>query len=372
MARRYWRSGRSVKAVLAQEPYRFDPFQAARLLEALAPDADKLATSADPRREAMRFVGAGTLGFPASAIRAIKPDRPDQLEPSQQQVELVITFLDLIGQNGPLPHAYTEMVRDRLTQKDPTMKAFLDLFVHRLASLLIRAKRQHYPGLDNLPPERGRMTGYLLAMLGLGTPGLAQRLAIPDRLLLRYAALFSARPRSGVGLVQILTDMLSVPVRLQSMRGRWLPLSPADHSRLADRRGFGGQNARLGQGVVLGTKVWAQDEGICLEVGPLSLRAFQALLPGGRQHLRVAALIRFYLERDLEVSMRLVLHRDSIPPLVLHGAGCDHRARLGLTSWLSTRAASQDDEQVTLTIPTVDEIAAAQQSLSSTFQETQR
>ncbi|GAB3438544.1 type VI secretion system baseplate subunit TssG [Insolitispirillum peregrinum] len=359
MARRHWRSGRPVKDVLAEEPYRFDPFQAARLLEALAPEADPLASSPDPRREAMRFVGAGGMGFPASAIAALQPARPaDERHPALPP-QLVVTFLDLIGQNGPLPHAYTEMVRDRVARGDRAMKAFLDMFVHRLVSVLIRAKRRHYPGLDNLPPDQGRMTGYLLAMLGLGTPGLAGRLAIPDRLLLRYAALFASRPRSAAGLVQILEDMIGAPVRLHALRGRWLPLAKGDHSRLADLRGFGGQNARLGHGVVLGTRVWAQDDGIRLDVGPLSLLAFRALLPGGAQHLRVASLIRFYLDRDLDVSLRLVLRRADLPGLRLSATPAPSGPRLGYSAWLSTRTPRSDDTQVVLTVPTVDEIAAA-------------
>jgi type VI secretion system protein ImpH len=375
MAGRYWRSGRSVKDVLSEEPYRFDPFQAARLLEALQPMAPHLATGTDPRIEAMRFVGAAALGFPPSAIAAISGTLGASHAPDTWPFErpnVTITFLDLIGQNGPLPHAYTEMVRDRLAHRDPAMKAFLDLFLHRLTSVMVRAKRHHLPGLDNSPPDQGRMTGYLRTLLGLGTKHLSNRLAVPDRLLLRYAALFAQRPRSSVGLTQILGDMLQAPVRAHLLRGGWLSIAEADQTRLANARGWEGQNARLGQGAVLCKQAWTQSEALELEIGPLSLLRFRALLPGGSDHLKVASVIRFYLERDLNVTLRLSLQRVEIPRLRLTRRGSsttpgDHvlvpslaPPRLGYTSWLTTRFPRQDDTQVVLRLPTLDEVAAQQ------------
>jgi type VI secretion system protein ImpH len=374
MARRYWRSGRPVKDVLSEEPYRFDPFQAARLLEALQPMAPPLATGTDPRLEAMRFVGAGALGFPASALTGVKGTLGAKYDPptwAERRPEVMEAFLDLIGQNGPLPHAYTELVRDRLAHRDPAMKAFLDIFVHRLVAVMIRAKRHHLPGLDNSPPELGRMTGYLRALMGVGTARLAERLAVPDRLLLRYAALFAHRPRSASGLTQILSDMLGTPVRAHLARGGWLPIAPADQTLLANRRGWGGQNARLGQGAMLGTRAWTQTEALELEIGPLTLNQFRSLLPDGTQHLRVASVVRFYLEESLSITLRLVLQRAEMPRLRITRRTTDRHGdeppvvpslaapRLGYTSWLATRFPGQNDSQVVLTLPTVDEISAA-------------
>jgi type VI secretion system protein ImpH len=372
MARRYWRSGRPVKNVLSEEPYRFDPFQAARLLEALQPMAPHLATSTDPRAEAMRFVGAAALGFPPSAIAAITGPLGAEHAPENwvyDRPEVTVTFLDLIGQNGPLPHAYTEMVRDRLAHRDPAMKAFLDLFLHRLVSVMIRAKRRHLPGLDNSPPDQGHMTGYLRALLGLGTARLADRLAVPDRLLLRYAALFAHRPRSAAGLTQILADMLQTPVRAHLLRGDWLPIADADQTHLANSRGWDGQNARLGQGAVLGTRAWTQTEALELEIGPLTLPRFRDLLPGGADYLRIASVIHFYLERELNVTLRLILQRAEMPRLRITRRGSsstpgDHvlvpsltPPRLGYTSWLTTRFPRHDDTQAALRLPSATEVA---------------
>lgn len=351
MARRYWRSGRPVKDVLAEEPYRFDPFQAARLLEALRPDAHRLASSRDPQQEAMRFVGAADLGFPASAIQRIR--QTSETTPP----EVAVTFMDFVGQNGPLPHAYTELVRDRLARRDPTMKAFLDLFLHRLVSVFMRARRRYFPGLDNRPPDDGQLTGFLLSLIGLGGSAFSRRLAVPDRLLLRYAALFAQRPRSAVGLKQILSDMIGTSVRVGLLQGDWLPIARSDQTLLGNAWGWGGQNDRLGRGMVLGTHAWSQSEGIELTAGSLTLPQFLSLLPHGSCHRPVASVIRFYLEQDRVVTLRLILQRAEIPRLILSRGPSPTSPRLGHTSWLITRAPRTDDAQVVLRMPTVDELA---------------
>ena len=62
---------------------------------------------------------------------------------------LLVYFLGLLGPNGPLPLHLTEFARDRLRHaSDPTFARFLDLFNHRMLSLLYRGWAQAQPAVS--------------------------------------------------------------------------------------------------------------------------------------------------------------------------------------------------------------------------------
>ena len=142
---------------LVSEGYRFDPFQAVRLLQLFAatsiseedapglPSAvlrsltgrEPVGQSALPSREVVRFRSDPSFTFPASPIREmLPPDNP------AGQLQMVTAFLRLIGLQGVLPYHYTEVIMD-LAQKRSSetgaFGAFLDLFHHRMLSLFYQA-----------------------------------------------------------------------------------------------------------------------------------------------------------------------------------------------------------------------------------------
>lgn len=333
------RSRRPVIDDLAAHPTAFDPWQAVRILEAARPAAPRVGDGMEPGAEAVRFVGDDTFVFAPEAVRGVEVAAPKAGKPSK----LVVTLLNLAGHGGALPDAYGEWVRKRIAKRDHGMKAFLDLFVHRLVSILVRGKRTHRPGLDGRGPADSPVIGYALAVLGLGPDALRDRLDVPDRVLLRYAALFAARPRSPVGLARILGDAFKVPVAVHRFQGGWLPID------IADRTILGRQNLTLGDSAVLGERVWSQPHGVEIEVGPMPLATFNALLPGRPGFRRLAAITRLYLQDLYAVRLRLVLRSDGGE----QWPGLGHPAdgpRLGWSSW-ATRPHVGADRQVVLDLP---------------------
>ena len=61
----------AVEAALDAEPYRFDFFQAVRLLQRMAPDRHAVGQFVDPSEEAVRFTVNPSTAFPASQIQAL-------------------------------------------------------------------------------------------------------------------------------------------------------------------------------------------------------------------------------------------------------------------------------------------------------------
>ena len=208
-----WREHESLEKWLFAEPWKFDFFQAVRLLERLIPDALPLAEGSDPEREPVRFIARVGLEFPSSEIQDLRPASGAGDPPL-----MTVNFMGLAGLQGPLPRADTERILERIRQKDTAFRDFLDIFNHRLVSLTVRARKAHLPALSSHEPHRTPVANYLRSFFG-GLPTLQNRMQVNERLLLHYTGILSQRPRSASGLERMLADYFRVPVKLTQMIG---------------------------------------------------------------------------------------------------------------------------------------------------------
>ena len=339
-----WRSSRSVHDGLFADGHLFSFLQAVRLLEELYPGRTPPGEGGDPRRELVRFRHEVRFDYPPTDVETIVPPRDG--EPAQ----MTVNVLGLAGVLGPLPQAVTELIldleraprTDRET-RDTAFRAFLDLFNHRLISLLYRARKKYRPALDAKAPDRGGVARTLYAFLGLGTPHLQHRLDLPDRALLPYTGLIIQAERSTVGLVRMLEDYFETTVRVTEFQGRWGVLEPEDTTRIGLGRG---QNHALGASAVLGTRVWDASASFELRLGPLTLAQFLSFLPIGRAWKPLVAAVRYYVREELGFTTRLQLRAAKVPELRLSQS---KNALLGWTTWLKTKESVHDDAQVRLT-----------------------
>src|SRR5262245_19672081 len=104
------REGADLSDRLFREPYRFDFFQAVRLLERLLPDGPG-GNGGAPEREVVRFRATPSLGFPVSAVTQLRQPAPDgPAEAPTPPAEMAVTFLGLTGPAGVLPYHYTRLL----------------------------------------------------------------------------------------------------------------------------------------------------------------------------------------------------------------------------------------------------------------------
>jgi len=329
-----WKGEQSVAEWLFAEPWRFDFFQAVRLLEALRPGALSPGHGAEPEKEAVRFRSRVGLDFPASEVQQIVPSPEPGASP-----EMTVNFMGLAGAFGPLSPPDTELVLDRIRSKDFASRDFLDIFNHRLVSLMYQVRKLHRLALTTEAPERSRAARYLYAFFGLGLPQLHNRMRVDDRALLYTAGILSQHPRSAAGLEQLLSHHFGVPTAVRQLVGRWRALDPRDWTRIGRKRG---RNQRLGEGVVLGTKMWDQQGSLVVQLGPLRETEFRDFLPTGTGYHSLCELTRFYVGQEFDFAFRLVLQAPDIPATRLG------QSRLGWTSWLKSRPSQSDDSQVCL------------------------
>jgi type VI secretion system protein ImpH len=329
------RSVRPLIELLAAEPYRFDSRQAVRVLEALAPGAAPLGLRADPCDEPVAFRSSLGAAFPASDIdRAEIPPQRDR----RQRPVVTVNFLGLGGAFGPLPAGLSELVARRARSGDTASRDFLDIFNHRLVSLMMRCWRLFRLALQDTSPEETTFAFYLFALLGLATEGMRftlgrhprNRLDGLDRSLLGLAGLLNQRPLSLHAVERTLGMHFALQVRAIPLRGLWLQLEPEQLTAI----GASGRNRALGDGAVLGARVWDQAGGVLIALGPMGFREALSFLPNGTAYGQMGTLLGFLLSGAFAVRLQLTINPQDMPPSKLERGGS---MRLGWATWLTSR-----------------------------------
>ncbi len=324
---------------LREHPGDFSFYQAVRLLQQLAGAENPIGSYDRPADEAVRIGARPSMSFPPSEIQSLtqnaNPDGP---------LNMTVNFFGLFGPSGVLPTRYTELVVERMYARDPTIKAFLDIFNHRMTSLLYRAWEKYRFPVAYERDQQDSFTGYLLDLIGLGTPGLQNRMAVPDHTLICYEGLLAQYPRSAAAFRQMLQDYFEVPVEVLPFAGCWRPLDAGSKTCFQDGRS---QSERLGVGIVLGDEVWDQQSVVRVRLGPMTLAQYQDFLPGGAAHEPLKALSRFFCGDDLDVEAQLILKREEAPRMSLGAEGVP-QPKLGWVCWMYTKPLDRDPDETVM------------------------
>jgi len=329
-----------VERALHEEPYRFEFFQAIRLLERLLPDRKPIGGSdAKPAEEMARLGAYPSLSFPASEIQGI--------EWSEGQAPFVSeNFMGTTGPQGPLPHAYTTMVLARLRAGDRTLRDFLDLFHHRMLSFFYRAWEKYRFAISYERGERDRFSHHLLDLIGLGTAGLQERLAVPDDAFLFFAGILSQRPHSAHALELLLNDYFEVPVKIQQLVGGWFRLDGTTECCIGERATASEQ---LGLGAVVGDEVWNQQAKALVRIGPLSLQQYLDFLPNGSAYGPLRDLLRIWSNEEVDFEVQLILEREEVPRCELGGEG-DTAPQLGWVTWMKSKEMERHPDEAIFSV----------------------
>lgn len=340
MASEGGRSDTPLARLLFDDSFRFEFFQAVRLLERIYPKRTPVGRNGvQPAREVVRFRTRATLQFPPSEIFQI--DRNGADEENGAPPDMFVSFMGLTGPLGVLPTHYTELVMERARFKDTALWSFLDLFNHRMISLFYRAWEKYRFPVAYERGEDDRFTEYLFDIIGMGTPGLRGRLGLEDQGLLLYGGLITQKPRSASAIASILGDYFAAPARVCQFTGQWLNISDDSLTRL------GQANSQLGISTIVGTRVWDTQSKFRLRFGPLSLKKFTDLLPVAAGYRIATSLARFLVGMEFDFDLQPVLRAKEVPGCILT-TRARRRPMLGWTTWLKTRPFTEDDAQVVL------------------------
>ncbi len=378
---------------LQNEPYDFEFFQAVRLLGLISPDIPAVGYAKSPRLETLRFRANLSLSFPPSAIINFEAEeKPPDEAPSGASI-MEVSFMGLYGPSGVLPVHYTEqlieLVRAGKGSQPNALRAWYDLFNHRLISLFYRSWEKYRFALQY---ERNQMQSIyslrrkrrsneeevslnsvevLYSLTGLGGDSLRNRLVvraepaksenanasdqpqkayyarIRDDALFFFGGMFVQRPRNAGNLQSLVSIYFGIPATILQFQGQWLSLGIDSQTQL------GSANCGLGIDALAGDRVWDVQSKIRIQLGPLDRKTFGELMPdktpGERSKMLflVIQLVRFYIGPELDFDIQLILRAPDVP-LCQMGGDTSIAPRLGWNTWALNATAIEDASDVVL------------------------
>ncbi len=290
---------------LLQEFYRFSFFKAVHLLEVLSQGRRPIGGAVKPAEEPVRFSVKPGFVCPPSDISSLTSAG------EEEPVKMTIPFLGLIGPSGLLPNWYNEMAIEKDRKNNSPMADFFDVFHHRLISLFYLAwKKYRFPENYEVGGD-DRLSGYLMSLIGLGTPGLHHRIGLPEESLIFYCGLL-ARPVASAEMIEAAATYLSgVPASIDPFIERMLLLSEEDRTQV------GMANSRLGEDTVCGSYFWERQTKFRVKLGPMPYNAFRRFLPTGDLFGPVISLVRYMVGIEYEFEIWVILEKEAVPNCVL-------------------------------------------------------
>jgi type VI secretion system protein ImpH len=303
-----------------------------KVLERLTPEARRVGGARALSDESIRFRHDPSLSFSAGDVRSLSVrELPAESAgaPPQLKFEVVTTFLGLTGSCTPLPsYIAEEVVRE--DPKRPIRRDFLDLFHHRLTSLLYRGLLKYDVAAEHTRGAVDRWSSRVLALAGVDTYERPLPPELPAWRLLRLAPLLTCRARTARGLEIALEEVLGEDrgdsrVAVEQFVGGWTALHEDQHSRL------GRATARLSESLVVGRKVFDAAGKFRIRIDQLSRETYERLQPGGDLLPVVRETVSLFLRSPMEYDLELLLKPDTVPEFHLsRSAAC----QLGRKTWL--------------------------------------
>jgi type VI secretion system protein ImpH len=338
---------------LLDEPYRFQFFQAIRMLELwLKQNGIPLETAV---ADYIRFKNRTSLSFPASELEALAPypalpqKNAARLLAALQAGELAhisITpsFMGFLGGNGTLPAHYTERIAEHLLfEKDEAPRAFLDTFSNRAVALFYQAWRKYRLELKYELGGQDHFLPLLLSLAGAGQEALQHRLAEDDEGILDqsvgyYATALRQRPASAAYMARILSEYFAVAIKIEQFIGHWYEVPSQQQTQL------GASNATLGSEAMVGARVWQRNLRMRVMIGPLTRTEFEIFLPGRNAARSLEKMLTLFTNCCLEYEVQLILSKHHVQGTRLDAAS--RSGRLGWDSFLMTEEALEDRKDV--------------------------
>ncbi len=321
-----WTADHPLIRAILERPVDYQFFQLLHLMELTNNDQALPGESGPARRERVRLRPELGMTFPAGDIATADWHEDEQ---AVGRLRVTTTFMGLYGSNSPLATHFTEaLLADR--DEDRVVRDFLDLFHHRIFSLLYRVWKKYRYYVTYRPDAQDPISRVVCGLLGIGTADTAEQLEVAPTRYFRYTGLLSQRPRSAAGLEGMLRDYYGqVPVEVAQCIGRWLPVDESQKNVL------GRDNCRLGQDTIIGDRVYDCSGKFRVRVGPMGFNQYLTFLPTGDAMHDLREIAGYYSTDPLEFDAELILKGEEVPSMQLGGDAV--LGRIAWTSWVKSK-----------------------------------
>lgn len=308
----------SVVSRLLSQPQQFDFIQAIRILNTISAETgQRLRLTADPMPKGL-------------------PPAVTGIEKNSDEVKLSLGLEALSGCKGVIPdYLYAEMLNS-LHQDDTALHAFLDVFNQRYfelraslesaGNLLLRDEKE---SIHTQPSARLSQQAAMANMFAL--PQMPRNDGEPlsrhgndksnnqssnqgnnpsnNQGTLRYGLALSNKSRSLSGLKRLLCNYFSLSITPYVLPSALYRIRPAHQTKIGCQLG---QNHKLGQGVVLGSKGEQAFKTIEIYITPQTKVEYLSLLRNTHLALAMKQLVRAYLKDNTEPKIYLYVKREFI------------------------------------------------------------
>lgn len=295
-------------------------FSLIQRLERIFPDSPPHGGTGDPNGERVRFRANPSLGYPAGDVARLDWDE------DHRRLDVVVNFLGVYGPSSPLPPFYTEEVIDDAGDGG-VLGTFLDLFNHRLVSLLVRIHKNQRHYLRYTSDASDPISLAVASLMGLLPKGAAGRRVS----LMPYAGLLTCYSLSASIIATVISQCINLPVRIEEFVSRTITIPLNSRSRL------GANPPELGTDFIVGSEVEDFRGKFRVVIGPLDREEFYSILPDQPLFASVLQLIELALRDPLAFDISLTL-KEGTPPAFLLG-----ESRLGWDIWLSPTSETAGD-----------------------------
>lgn len=324
---------------LEADARRFSYFRLVYLLERLYPGAPPVGQLGPASNERIRLRGDTSLVFASSDVSDLALVKyPDEVE----RVRVSAAFLGLYGSVSPLPTHFAEQIALSDYQGGPQpIREFLDVFHHRLLSLLYRTWSKYRFAVMYRMKGSDPFTRRMFCAVGLdGFRDIDTPLA--KFLYLKYAPMLASKSRSARGLDVVLKDLFGdLGVELEQFVGHWTLIEKPLRNKM------GVANHVLGESLTIGRYVYDGSGRFKIKLGPLTYDEYLSFLPGGSRRPLVKSVVDTFTRGIYDVMLELQVKKDEAPRLQL---GSQRPSVLGRTAWLG----GMRREQFMITVPLDD------------------
>jgi type VI secretion system protein ImpH len=317
------------------------------VLERMTKDAVRVGGDGPPSEEAIRFRHDPRLVFASgdiqsAAIRRVPVDPEQPHGKTRPVIELITTFLGLTGALSPLPLYVAEEVNAE-DEESSVRRDFLDVFHHRLVSILFRAVSRYSPVREHLSEGTDDVwVRRVLSVAGMDPETYLPATTIPVGKLLRLAPLVAHRGRGARALHTALDLVVGEHIapegriEIQEFAGDWVRIHPGQRTAL------GTANNLLGRGAMLGEKAYDRGGRFRVCIGPLDGDGRDAFSERGPGLRLVRDCVNLMVRESLDYDIELRFSASAVRPFRLSARAS---SRLGTNTRLSSR---QDEEVITL------------------------
>ncbi|MTD26534.1 type VI secretion system baseplate subunit TssG [Erwinia sorbitola] len=304
-------------------------FQLVELLNQIAVTRKNKAGTPGSASEAIRFKSTASLAFPGRDIIGLKTSE-------RGQFELEVSFIGLHGSQSPMPGYYLDSLAWEDAHNENRLTDFLDVFNHRLITLLhqIWRKYRYYvcftPGGDDDVSQR------MYALVGLGSRVIRHNLQINHSKMLAYAGLLASPGRSPEVMCSLVSHCFSLKdVSIRNWQLRRVNIIPQQQNRLGKKVRIRGkrylEKSVLGSNFSIGSWVADRRGKYVLCINQLTREEFLTFLPNGSNYSSLVMFVAFIMRDQFAWDLRLGLAERQVGGMIL---GVEQNTLLGWTSFL--------------------------------------